>query len=164
MIVVVLGEIVQRLDRNGHPLANPLRIIRVVFIPALVVLLFAVLVMERNAGDTATRVATTGVWILVLFALLSLVTAHVFAEADLSTWRSQAPQLLVDILRVVLIAVGIALVLSTVWGTNLIGLFAALGVGGIAIGFALQDIGQPDGRCGDPVREAVRGWRLDRCQ
>ena len=49
------------------------------------------------------------------------------------------PSIFVDIARLVLIVTGLALLFSWVWGANVAGLFAALGVTSIMLGFALQN-------------------------
>src|SRR5262249_18829779 len=49
------------------------------------------------------------------------------------------PRLMQDLVRLVVILIGLGVVLSLVWGTNLTGLLAALGLGSLVIGLALQD-------------------------
>ena len=55
------------------------------------------------------------------------------------TWRERMPSIFVDIVRLVLIVVGLGLLFSWVWGADVAGLFAALGVTSIVLGFALQN-------------------------
>ena len=49
------------------------------------------------------------------------------------------PSIFVDIVRLVLVVVGLGLLFSWVWGADVAGLFAALGVTSIVLGFALQN-------------------------
>ena len=139
VLVIVTGEVATRLRARDSPIAGPLSWVRNVVLPAVVLTLFLRFVLEREGTALDFRLATTIVSILAMATLLSLVSAIVFSSADRDSWRGRAPRLIVDMLRIVLIAVGAAIVIGTVWGVNLGALFAALGVGGIAIGLALQD-------------------------
>ncbi len=56
-----------------------------------------------------------------------------------ASWRSRAPKLFQDLIRLLLVAIGAAIVLSVVWRQDLGGLIAALGVGSIVLGLALQE-------------------------
>ncbi|WP_430333999.1 mechanosensitive ion channel family protein [Rhodococcus sp. ACT016] len=49
------------------------------------------------------------------------------------------PSIFIDIARLALIIVGLAVLFSQVWGANVAGLFAALGVTSIVIGLAIQN-------------------------
>jgi small-conductance mechanosensitive channel len=49
------------------------------------------------------------------------------------------PSIFVDLVRLVIIVTGLALMLSRIWDANVGGLFAALGVTSIVIGLALQN-------------------------
>jgi small-conductance mechanosensitive channel len=59
--------------------------------------------------------------------------------ADAESWQSRIPKLFRDLARVFLILLAAAIILSVTWGIDLGGLVAALGVGSVVIGLALQD-------------------------
>ena len=63
----------------------------------------------------------------------------VFENAAKESWRSRAPKLFQDLIRLLLVVIGAAIVLSVVWRQDLGGLIAALGVGSIVLGLALQE-------------------------
>ena len=50
-----------------------------------------------------------------------------------------APKLLLDMLRIGLSAIWSAVAISIIWGVDLGQVFAALGVGSVVLGFALQE-------------------------
>ena len=139
ILVIVLGEITNQLRRRGSPVATPLRFVRDLLLPGVVILLFMRFVIELSTRSTLSRSWTTVVWLFGIGIVLSLVTSIVFSTKNTDSWRGRAPRLFIDIVRFSLVAIGAAVIVSTVWGVNLGALFAALGVGGIVIGLALQD-------------------------
>lgn len=139
LITLVLTEVIQRLERTRPRLARTFWLIRVAMLPLLAVFVFFRLVLEVSGESTGLRLLITAVLVLTLAIVLSLVNAVVFGAAPASSWRGQAPQLLVDIVRVGLIVIGAALATASIWGVDLGGVVAALGVGGIIIGLAVQD-------------------------
>lgn len=139
VLVLVLGEVVHRLEQRGTVAARPLALARNVVLPLVVVVLFVRFVLERAPASPEVRVTTTVALLVGLVVVLTLVSAVVFGSADPDSWRGRAPRLLVDMVRAVLVAVGAAIVIGSVWGVNLGALLAAIGVGGLALGLALQD-------------------------
>ena len=91
-----------------------------------------------NDGGWVRVTATVFGFLVLMFALSSL-NAALFLQAAEGSWRRRLPSIFVDLFRVILIGAGLALVFSWVWGTDVGGLFAALGVTTIALGFALQN-------------------------
>ena len=70
-------------------------------------------------------------------------TPRVFEGAPAGLWRKRVPTIFRDVTRFVLIAVGLALIFSYVWGVRVGGLFTALGVTSVVIGLMLQNsVGQ----------------------
>ena len=139
LLAIVLGELIHRLQRRGLAVASTLRLVRDVLLPMLVLLLF----LEHLLGlDPATRLfksVETIFWVCVIHAALSLLNVVLFEQAEVDTWRSRVPKLLIDLARLFLILLGTAFVLATVWKADLAGLVTALGVSSIVIGLALQD-------------------------
>jgi small-conductance mechanosensitive channel len=137
--VVVLGEIAYRLQRRGRPASAVFRILRNTVLPVLVALFFLTRVAGAEAASPLVRIVETLFWVTVLYAGLSAVNVLVFEEAAADTWRARVPQLFLDLARFLIVLVGAAIVLSVVWKRDLGGLLAALGVGSIVLGLALQD-------------------------
>jgi small-conductance mechanosensitive channel len=139
LLAVALGEAIDRLGREQRPLAAVARGLRSLVLPTAVFYVFATKVLGFASDTVTVRVVQTALWITVLYASLTAFNLLLFEHAESSSWRARAPKLFVDILRLLMIFVGGALVLSVVWNRNLGGLLAALGVGSIVLGLALQD-------------------------
>jgi small-conductance mechanosensitive channel/CRP-like cAMP-binding protein len=139
VLVVILGELLYRADRRALPIAPILRALRNTVLPLLVIYIFVVKILQEPADTVAVRVVTTTLWISVIYAGMLILNLLVFEQAPEGSWRYRAPSLFQDLLRMLLVAVGAAIVLAVVWEQNLGGLIAALGVGSIVLGLALQE-------------------------
>ncbi|NNF52948.1 MAG: mechanosensitive ion channel [Acidimicrobiales bacterium] len=138
---ILLGEIIRRLERRNNRFVRPVRLLRNVFLPLAVAVLFMQRVLELRSGDSPSmvvQVAGTLAAVLGLAVLLSLVREFLTAGGEYNLF-SQAPRLLVDIARVALLFVGSLAILSMIWGLSITGTFAALGLGGLVFGLAMQD-------------------------
>jgi small-conductance mechanosensitive channel len=139
LLTIVLGESIHRLRQRGKPIASTLRLVRNLIVPVLVFLLFMQHVLAIASDGRLIKTVQTLLWVCVIHASLSLLNVVLFEEAEADTWRSKVPKLLIDLSRLVLILLGTAIVLATVWNADLAGLATALGVSSIVIGLALQD-------------------------
>ena len=139
LLVIVLGEVIHRLNLRGKSLEATLRVVRNLVLPVFVFMLFVQYVLKLDANGNFVKSIETLFWICVIHALLSLVNAVLFAGAEADTWRAQVPKLLIDLSRLFLVLLGTAIVLASVWNADLAGLAAALGVSSIVLGLALQD-------------------------
>lgn len=139
LLIIVLGELIQRFKRQGNPLASTLRAVKNLVLPSFALMIFVRDIFKFDPQTTLVKVIQTLFWICVINAALSLINALLFEQAEADTWRARMPKLLVDLCRVVSILVGGAIVLSQVWGADLAGLATALGVTSIVLGLALQD-------------------------
>jgi len=89
------------------------------------------------------RVLATVFGFVVLLLVLSGLNATVFEGAPEGSWRKRVPAIFRDVTRFLLIAIGLALIFSYVWGVRVAGLFTALGVTSVVIGLMLQNsVGQ----------------------
>lgn len=152
---LVLSEAIQSLRQQGRPLAGTLQIVRNLLIPALAALIFLTYILHLDPEGRAVRFVETVLWICTLVASLSLFDILLFSESDearqararrssdeendADRWQARIPKLFRDLARVFLILVGAAIILSATWNIDLGGLVAALGVGSVVIGLALQD-------------------------
>ena len=138
---IVLTELHTSLARRGSALAGPVHLLRSYVLP-----ICALLVLLRqipndtvsNSGNLVRWVATVAGFLILMF-VLSTLNAALFLDATQGSWRQRMPSIFVDIVRVILIGTGLAFLFSWVWGTNVAGIFAALGVTSIVLGFALQN-------------------------
>ena len=139
LALVVLNELILRLERAGRPIASTLRTLRNLVFPTLALMLFLRFVAQRPADDTLVRLAQTALLILLLYVSLSFINVVVFGSARAGSWQSRVPDLLRDLARLVLVAIGAGIIYSQVWGREIGGLLTAFGVGSIVIGLALQE-------------------------
>ncbi len=139
ILVVVLGELLYRADRRTQPMAPILRAARNTVLPLAVAYVFVLRILELPADGGVVRGIATVFWISVLYTGLLLFNALVFQQAPEGTWRHRTPSLFQDLIRILLVVIGAAIVLAVVWEQNLGGLIAALGVGSIVLGLALQE-------------------------
>ena len=139
VLILVLGELIHRYQKQDKPLAVTLEIIRNLVLPVLALMLFLQKVLQLSLTSSLVKGVQTLFWLCLIHASLSLVNVVLFEQAQSNTWRSRVPKLLIDLSRLILILVGSAIVLATVWNADLAGLATALGITSIVIALALQD-------------------------
>lgn len=143
LLLVSLTEWQQFLSRRASPLARPVYLLRSYLVPLAALLLLLVKVAGIPADIDSVRVLATVFGFVVLLLLLSGLNATVFDGAPEGSWRQRVPTIFRDVTRFLLIAVGLALIFSYVWGVRVGGLFTALGVTSVVIGLMLQNsVGQ----------------------
>ncbi len=76
---------------------------------------------------------------LVLVLLLSGLNATVFEGAPQDNWRKRLPTIFLDVARFALIGLGLAIILSVIWGVWVGGVFTALSVTSVVLGLMLQN-------------------------
>jgi small-conductance mechanosensitive channel len=141
--VIILTELHHALVRRNSRLAKQVSRMRNFLLPLGVLLLLLVKASQIPAGDAPVRLLTTVFGFLVLELLLSGFNATVFEGAPEDSWRRRIPAIFLDVGRFATIGVGLAVILSFVWGVRVGGLFTALGVTSVVIGLMLQNsVGQ----------------------
>ncbi|HET9876367.1 MAG TPA: mechanosensitive ion channel family protein [Mycobacterium sp.] len=141
--LIVLTELQHALARRHSYLAGPVSLLRTYLLPLGALWLLLVKVNEVPADKTSVRVIATLLGFILLLALLSGLNAILFRGAPEDSWRKRLPTILFDVARLLLVGVGLALILSYIWGVRIGGLFAALGVTSVVIGLMLQNsVGQ----------------------
>lgn len=143
VVLVLLTEWQHGLRARRSALLWPVTLLRNFLLPLGALLLLMLGATQMPAGSTPVRVVGTMVAFVVLVLLLTGIKASVFSSAPDASWRRRVPGIVLDVIRFLLIGVGLALILAYIWGANVGGLFTALGVGSIVIGLTLQNsVGQ----------------------
>ncbi|MCE9515902.1 MAG: mechanosensitive ion channel [Mycobacterium sp.] len=143
LALVVLTEWQQVLRRRGSLLLRPVTLLRNVLLPAGALLLLMTGATQMPVDSPPVRIVGTLVAFAVLVLLLSGVKASVFSSAPQESWRQRVPGIFLDVIRFVIIAVGLGLIMAYIWGAKIGGLFTALGIGSIVVGLTLQNsVGQ----------------------
>ncbi|CAM4453740.1 MscS family inner membrane protein YnaI [Mycobacterium basiliense] len=141
--LIVLTELHNSLVRRNSHLARQVTLLRNYLLPLAALLLILVKVSQIPADDGLVRILTTLFGFLVLVLLLSGLNAAVFQGAPEESWRKRLPTIFLDVARFALIGVGLAMILSYIWGVRVGGIFTALGVTSVVIGLMLQNsVGQ----------------------
>lgn len=138
-LVIALNELSVMLGRSGQPVAGSVRYVRTWVAPLVALALFLRWVLLLPAESLLVRLAETVCWATVMVAIIGLVNNVVFESAQPGSWQRKVPRLLRDLLRLLLVAIGLAVVYSFVWGREIEGALAALGVTSIVVGLALQE-------------------------
>jgi small-conductance mechanosensitive channel len=139
LLMVALGELILQLDKRQHPMLKVVREVRNWVLPIAALFLLLTQVLRLSESLASIKLVETFVWMSLIAAALSFVNVLLFTGTKPGSWQAQMPKLFRDLVRTFLIAVGGALVLSQVFNQDLGGLIAALGVGSLVIGLALQD-------------------------
>ncbi|QUR68267.1 mechanosensitive ion channel domain-containing protein [Mycobacterium spongiae] len=141
--LIILTEWHHALVRRQSYLAGPVNLLRNYLLPLAALLALLVGATQVPTDNTWIRIIATLFAFTVLVLALSGLNATLFQGAPTGSWRKRLPGILVDVARLLLIGVGLALILSYIWGIRIGGLFTALGVGSLVVGLMLQNsVGQ----------------------
>ncbi|MFJ3383943.1 MULTISPECIES: mechanosensitive ion channel domain-containing protein [unclassified Curtobacterium] len=140
VVLLVLTELQSTLERRGNDLSKIIGLLRNAVVPLIAILILSVQVTDAvDPGQlTTNRIIATVLGFLVIVFVLNGLNILLFTNARKGSWREKIPSIFVDIGRIVLIALGLALVFRVVWDADVGGVFTALGVGSLVIGLALQ--------------------------
>ena len=141
--LVLLTELRAALTRRGSALAKPVGLVRNYILPLAALLTLLVKATEVSAEATPVRIVSTVLGFVVLVLVLSGLNATLFQGAPEGSWRKRIPSIFLDVARFLVIAIGLAIIFSYIWGANVGGLFTALGITSIVLGLTLQNsVGQ----------------------
>ena len=140
VVLLVLTELQSHLQRRGNELHRIVGLLRNAVVPLIAILILSVQVTQAVDPEqlTVNRVIATVLGFLVIVFVLNGLNIMLFTNARKGSWREKIPSIFVDIGRIVLIALGLAVVFRIVWNADVGGVFTALGVGSLVIGLALQ--------------------------
>jgi small-conductance mechanosensitive channel len=139
LLMLLLGEALRWLQRHQPVFVAPLAILRNWTLPSLAFYLMLVALLARPRSAVGVRISETLVWLTLILAALSLLNVVLFEGAQQGSWQAKVPKLFRDLGSFLLVLIGSAIVLSSVWGADLGGFLTALGVGSLVLGLALQD-------------------------
>ena len=141
--LVLLTEVRAALTRRGSALAKPVGLVRNYILPLAALLMLLVKATQVSAEATPVRIVSTVLGFVVLVLVLSGLNATLFQGAPEGSWRKRIPSIFLDVARFLVIAIGLAIIFSYIWGANVGGLFTALGITSIVLGLTLQNsVGQ----------------------
>lgn len=104
------------------------------------ILQFADIQLDDDSRRLLGYVIGVGFWLSIARAADRLLVAIVWRKVELDSTRRAAPRLLVDLVRLALYGLALAMILGTVFHQPLTGFWATSGVLGLVLGFALRNL------------------------
>jgi small-conductance mechanosensitive channel len=139
LLAAVLGQILAWSEKRELSFANSLWFALNFLLPLTAFYLIFRFVVGAPPENTANRLLLTLALVLLIYVTVSVFNAGFFGAAPTESWRARTPKLLRDIILGIMVIVGGGIVASQVWDQNVAGIFTALGVGSVILGFALQE-------------------------
>lgn len=141
IVVVAAAELDERIRQRRSPLRAAVQILRNWTVPAVAAWAILAGVLGLDADNFLVRAAASVVVLGLGASILSAmrVTVAGLRERRRAADRQAPPQLLLALPRLLTVLVVGWVLLSRVWGVDLSGLLAALGVTSLVVSFALQD-------------------------
>jgi len=139
LLVILLGETIDRLERRYNPLAAPLRLLRTFVLPVLAVELLVRRLFEFSAALPAVRAIDTVLLISIVATVLSAINVILIQRAAAAVVWARVPAIVFQLARFAIVVIVIAVSLSGIWGVNLGGVVTALGIGSLVFALALQE-------------------------
>jgi len=139
-LLAVLTVEAKRQSAERFPaLSRILNLLQVSVFPVAAVYILLSQVAQMPADSSAVKVVMTALAIVTINAVLDALNAMMRSDSITGGAASRVPGLLLDILRIFLVLLASAFVASEIWSVDLGSLLAALGVGSVVLGLALQD-------------------------
>ncbi len=113
--------------------------LRNLLLPLLIAFVIARQILSVSGGTTQARLLDTAVWIAIGVVSVAVLQAVGKASKNETRLEAEIPALVRGLLRMLVIVMPGYYILAVIWGVALGKLFAALGVGSVAIALALQD-------------------------
>ena len=140
ILIIALGEIIDRLDQRKNPLARGVRQIRHVVLPVFAALFIMRAILSMADSERAVQLVGTLFWVTVAYAMLTLVrNLSQFGDLNPSSWVMKIPTLFFALVRGLAVFFILSHILSGIWGVDLSNLKEVLGFGSLAIALAVQD-------------------------
>lgn len=136
--IVVFTEIIDRLRRNNHPLTPVVELFRNIILGLLAVLVLQRMIIGMDFVSVPVRLVSTAFWLFMIVFLVRLSNV-IFTEGRGAAWHDGIPRLFKRLPLYAAVILILWYLLQRVWSLPLNQYAAALGLGSIAVAFALQD-------------------------
>src|SRR6516225_10056994 len=135
-LVIAVLEFANRVAGHAPFAAGILRQISYVLLPTGAIWLILRGLAELPADNWGVRTAETAFALTGLYLLLRIAQHMLMSLVD---DQMRAPKLVLDVVRIGLSVIWGSVIVSNIWNVNLASILAAMGVGSIALAFALQE-------------------------
>jgi len=145
LITILFSEFERWLDRKNSPYGRIIHQVQVMLFPAIAIyiLLSNLAGFDDDKADESgivlTKIVLTVAASLSIFIVLGTLNIFLLQRKKTGALLANIPGLLLDMIRLILVLLGVALIISYVWSVDLTGALVGLGVGGLVLGLALQD-------------------------
>jgi len=140
LAIVIAGELLLYLEKRNSEFVAVVYNIRNILLPNLALYLILSKIMKLGMDSISLKIVATVFWLVLIHSSLKFVNTLMFSEVLPEHVQNKIPKLLVDFIRTFLVLLGAAIIASNVWDADLGRLLAALGVGSVVLGLALQDV------------------------
>lgn len=141
IVIILAGELEERLRQRQSPLQRPILIARGWVLPPLAAWLFLVPVLGRDHDSPVVIIVAS--WLVIAITVVLLAVARIVLGAVRNrtdeSGRQAVPQLLLALPRLAIFLIAGWILVAGVWGVNLSAALTALGVSSLVASFALQD-------------------------
>ncbi len=140
-LIIVAGEVEERLRVRGSLLEKPVALVRNWLLPLAAAWGLVVVVVGLDTNSLLARLLATGLLVVLTVAVLQILRYLVDEKRGRSKipGARNVPQLLMMVPRLLITLVAGWFLFTAVWNVDLSGLFAALGVTSLVVSLALQD-------------------------
>uniref|UniRef100_B8HPQ5 Cyclic nucleotide-regulated small mechanosensitive ion channel n=1 Tax=Cyanothece sp. (strain PCC 7425 / ATCC 29141) TaxID=395961 RepID=B8HPQ5_CYAP4 len=139
LLVIGLGELIERSKREHNPFTQVLTVIRNLLFPPLALWLLLRQFFQVAEDGIALRVVGSLFWVALIYLLLLFLNTTLTAGKQQKSWQLHLPNLLFQLLRALVVLGILAYVLGNIWQVDLTKIMGALGIGSLVIALALQD-------------------------
>jgi small-conductance mechanosensitive channel len=139
VLAIGLVEFRRATERSVPELARIASLVQITVLPPLAIYLLAHYVAQASPEGVAIKLLMSVLAITTINACLALINVMMRSGLLASDWVQRTPALVLDLARMFLVLIAAAFVASEIWAVDLGSLLAALGVGSVVLGLALQD-------------------------
>jgi len=137
--IIVLSEIIDRLQRRAHPLTSAMQLIRNLLLPFMTLFLVLRYVIAFSDRGLPMRLVATIFWALAIVAIFRFSRGLFAKRDDEPTWHDDIPNLFLSLPAYILMLLIASHLIQNIWGQPLGELATVFGVGSLVIALALQD-------------------------
>ncbi|TDU00742.1 MULTISPECIES: mechanosensitive ion channel family protein [Azorhizobium] len=139
LLTVLLIELTRRFAGPDSAARRPIKALQMIVVPAGAVWIIVHELLHLPPDGLTVKIVDTAVGILLLHAVFTILQSLIIAFSE-TVGRLPAPRLFYELGSSAVVAIGAAIIVSTIWDVDLGSLLGALGIGSVVLGLALQNV------------------------